>query len=328
MFQDKLSKVAQFSSLAVALGAATMPAVEAEGALVKDLNVSGNLVLNAAQQFQDYVVTYEVVLPSGEKRRPSGVLFDPWTVIASAHGIPSATSASIITSATTSLDINNPLAVGTTVAVESWKRYEGYISGNTSTLDIAVIKLSGDGFLNEITANGLRPLTLNFADPVSSDDIVWIAGTGKFGDVINGLSESDGKARAGRGPIPFGRALLGSYSPEFYRSIEFFEDISDPLNIKATNSYSGGGALTQDLVTGEFKWAGTLVFQGGAPDGYGVTGFAFSWNDDFRNFVLENAGTTSEPPGGNSGVPEPSTALLFGGVIAAVAGKRRRASRK
>ncbi len=190
------------------------------------------LANNARFQFATYV---EVTTPSGSKATSSGIAIAPNVILVSAHGIPSATNAAVVSSVTMGSNIFASDAVKFTV--KKWERFPGYISGNKNTLDFGLV------YLNE-NIPGFTPVS--FGSVTIGQNPILV----EYGNIAeqNGSATYPtlGDRLAGYTPVVNDSGILG-YPQSSYFTTEFALGLpADCLNVLGLAG-SSGGALFNDL---------------------------------------------------------------------------------
>lgn len=149
---------------------------------------SQHQALSTNQMYQ-WSAAYKVERPGLSDVWVSGVAVAPNLILASAHGVPGPSALSQVTEVVFGANYNtSPFRL----EVASWERFPGYISGNTSTIDLSFIWLKDPipGFTNHV----------NFTN-ANIGDLLTMVSYGNYGDVNTGELASLGDRLAGVAPV-------------------------------------------------------------------------------------------------------------------------------
>jgi len=302
------------------VGAATLPAAEAEGiemrSVVDKYAQHQSLAMNPA--YGGPVAVGRIDAANG-LTYASGFQIAPDIFLTAGHVTPrnDSLTASIV-EVVFGPNYNTSTARYT---VDRTERFPGYIFGDTTTIDAGLI------FTNDFVPMA-RPAT--FADG-SIGEWHTIVGYGNFGDASTGELPSLGDKLAGVAPVFNIKAGVSPYPSNLYSHMLFDVNPSGLLDAKG---------LPRDSGSAWYNFAGDYTFMtvaGTNGFGGGVTTALKLNNPDFQAylqpFIIDSWArfeAAQEPggggPGGNPGngsLPEPATAVLGVLGVAALLGRRR-----
>ncbi len=330
MFQKSSSHVASTSKLSVlatvaALGAATLPAADAEAGLMANV---GNYPLHqllANDPMYKMSVAVGRVGSLGESYA-SGVMIAPDVYINAGHYTP--INGSTVAFHTEIVFGDNYNTSTERYTVRETQRFPGYVFGDTGTIDLGV------GWTNEFIAGITSPSDFpGFVSGkvVPEDTRLTMVDYGNYGDATTGELPSLGDRLAGRAS-KWDESF--AYSPTYYYST-FFDGSTalDILDYRGIDFSSGAGWWTESGYLAGLHIASSIHLVGSATSiVLDLTHLDIqSWlqpiiQDSWARYYAAQEQNPGNPgnPGGNMGIPEPTSAMALGLAAGALALRRRR----
>lgn len=251
-----------------------MFATEANAILMVDLsNYEAHKALSANPAYQ-FTAFIQVTTPSGSKVSSSGIAIAPNLILVAAHGIPSPTNQSLVT--TVSIGPNVFAEEAQSFKIRSWQRYPGYVPGDGNTLDFGLVHL--DEFIPEF-----QPVTFGSA---SVDQMLTVVGYGRFAEMYaTDSSSSLGDRLAGFAPVS--SSVSTPYSGQLYFSTFFsLNSTISSLRAMAISGDSGGPCFNADGHIVGIHTAASNGFDGGFGTALRTS------NPDFLDYVSPRIATS------------------------------------